>query len=581
MKKQSAACWGVLLPILAGALLGCGGDKSSGPPGAPERVVAQAADAQALVKWEPPKWDGGDSLLYYIVRCEPACGGALVRANERQATVLGLNNGTPYVFKVAALNRNGEGPFSPASESVLPRAGAEIPDPTAPGQPRAVRATPGNGQVYVSWLAPASFGGRPLQSYRVTAQPTGVSVTVPAPAASVLIPGLENGHPYSFTVVATNEVGDGPAAVAAPVRPFSGGAPASWVNGYWVGYARHLQNEEAVDFTGLTHVVVGRFKPRHDGTVNADLDFSAVLGPTIAKTLSRRAHQAGRKALMMLGGDGEHDNFVKATSDASRPVFVHSLITLMDELGYDGIDLDWEPILLPEDGVALLTLVEELRAARPDIILTVPVFPKNTNFGMARQEAEFMAQLAARVDQLNIMSYNMSGAYPGWEAWHSSPLEDHAPSRPMSVASSVQMYLEAGVPAGRLGVGIGFFGMCWQGVTEPRIPLEGRMSVRPGQSDNAMSYANIMAHYYEAEARRWDAQASVPYLSLPSVRGPEHCNFISYEDSQSIIAKGQYVRRKGLGGAIIWNINQGHIATAPEGERDPLSAALKSAFLDP
>ena len=578
MKSRIFALWGVLLPVLAG----CGSEASV--PGAPAWAAAQAADGQALVRWAPPGKDGGSAIRDYVVRCEPACGGALVSSGERHATVRGLNNGVPYVIRVAAMNLKGEGPETVAAEAVMPQAGAEFPDPTVPGAPRAVRATPGNGQVYLSWLEPASHGGRRVLNYRVTAHPGGASVTVDAPAASVSLPGLVNGQAYSFTVVATNERGDGPPELAAAVTPRSGGEPALWVSGYYVGYQRALLPVEAVDFSGMTHIIAGRFKPRPDGTVNPDMDVTEYEGRELARRLAERAHQSGRKAMMLLGGFGEHDNFVAATSAESRPVFVRSLLTLMDELGYDGIDVDWEPINLPpvgNDGEALLALLDELRAARPDILLSVPVNWVNANFGIPGHEAAFMRELAARADHLNLMSYRMSGHWPTWESWHSSALRDEAPGRPSSISSSVDAYLKAGIPPERLGVGIGFYGTCWRGVTEPRTPIDGRGDIREVGSDNALSYTNIMTDYYEPEAYRWDARAQVPYLSLPARSGPGQCNYISYEDEASLAAKGRYVRHKGLGGAIIWTLNQGHLPQAPEGRRQPLLQAVKSAFLDP
>ena len=609
MKNQSTTRqWFVFHLVLVGTLLGCGGEKADGTglPGAPTAVSADAADTVALVTWMPPTTDGGNPLMYYVVRCEPECGGAIVSADDFQATVRGLNNGFSYVFKVSAVNNRGEGPSSSPTEPVTPRAGAEVANPTVPGQPRAVRATAGNKGAYVSWVAPASFGGRPLKDYRVTVEPGGFSVTVRATQVSTFVPDLRNEHLYTVKVVASNDLGDGPEAVAF-VWPRAGGAPASWVSGYWVGYAAAVGSElpvEEVDLSGLTHLIVGRFKPGAYGWVNPDLDMhpNPEYGRQTAKALAQRAHEHGRKALMMLGGAGEHDNFVLATAPEWRPVFVNNLIKLMDELGYDGIDVDWEPIDLvadrappgecrpdeqcppaprPDDGERLLALLDDLRAARPGIILTVPVDPQNLNFGISRARAEFMAQLAARVDQLNIMSYAMSYSESGWESWHSSPLMDHAPHRPTSVSGSVQLYLDAGVPAGRLGVGTGFYGQCWRGVTEPRIPFGHREGGYAGPSDNKMSYNFIMRDYYTPEAYRWDAVAQVPYLSFNLPAGIELCDFISYEDERSIAAKGRYVRSQGLGGTIIWTINQGYLPRAPKGQRNPLIQAMKRAFLDP
>ncbi|RJS19601.1 glycosyl hydrolase [Corallococcus sp. H22C18031201] len=553
----------------------------NGPPGAPTAVSAQAGDALALLTWKAPAADGGGPLLYYVVRCNPDCGGALVSAPDVQATVRGLNNGQPYVFSVTAVNEFGESESSVETVLVTPQAGMAIPSPTIPGQPRAVRATAGNGQAFVSWLPPASFGGQALQSYRITASPGGASVTVNAPSSSAVVTGLSNDTAYAFEVVALNASGEGPTIRSGEVRPRSGGLPANWVMGYYVGYQRGLYPVDTVDLSLLTHLAVGRVRPRADGFLITDFDVSATEGPLMARKLTDRAHKAGRKAIMMLGGMGEHDGFVGAASAASRPYFVRNILTTMTELGFDGVDVDWEPINLPpqgNDGQLLLALLDDLRAARPDILITVPVGWVNSNFKMSDADKTFARDLAARVDQMNVMSYVMSGNWGGWQSWHSSALLGEDSHHPTSVSSSVLAYLDAGVPRGRLGMGIGFFGSCWRGVTAPGTPLDDR-TVLEQQSDNAMSYANIMTWYYTPDALRWDETAQASYLSFPSAAGPQHCNYVSFEDPRSVSAKGRWAREQALGGTIIWTINQGHLPNAPAGQQDPLLQAVYTSFL--
>ncbi|RYZ46620.1 MAG: glycosyl hydrolase [Myxococcaceae bacterium] len=580
---------GLTLAVLVGGCDFGGGKKDTEapptPPQAPKQVVAQAGDASALVTWTVPPGDGGSPLMYYLVSCEPECGGALVKAPDTQAMVRGLNNGLTYVFKVAAVNAMGEGEASVGTELVTPMAGMSIPNPTVPGQPRSVVPTAGNGQAYVSWLVPASFGGRPLSYVRVTAEPGGVTKTVAAPSAGTLIEGLDNGTAYTFTVVVANEMGEGPSVrTSAPVTPRPGGAPSNWVLGYWVGYQNDLYPVNSVDMSLLTHVVVGRIRPEVDGTLHTDFDYNPVEGPKAAKALAQRAHAAGKKALLMLGGMGEDERFRGATQTLEkRRNFVKKLIDTMHELEFDGIDVDWEPILLPQDGPPLLALLDDLRAADEKIIITVPVGWMNSNFPLNPMEAEFHKELVARVDQINVMAYKMSGHWGQWDSWHSSALFGEGGNHPSSVSSSVKAFLDAGVPAQRLGVGIGFFGTCWKCVTEPRQPLDEIRAcvVKEENSDNWMSYFNIMTHYFKQEAYRWDAVSKVPYLTFGTAHGPQACNYVSYEDVASISEKGRWARELGLGGAIIWTINQGHFKDAPAGEKDPLLKAVHTAFLKP
>jgi hypothetical protein len=91
--------------------------------------------------------------------------------------------------------------------------------PTAPGAPTGVTATPGNGSANASWTAPASDGGSAITSYTVTpfigsAAQSPVTVTGNPPATSTTVTGLTNGTSYTFTVSATNTAGTGPASAA-------------------------------------------------------------------------------------------------------------------------------------------------------------------------------------------------------------------------------------------------------------------------------------------------------------------------------------------------------------------------------
>jgi chitinase len=85
-----------------------------------------------------------------------------------------------------------------------------------------------------------------------------------------------------------------------------------------------------------------------------------------------------------------------------------------------------------------------------------------------------------------------------------------------------------------------------------------------------MSYARIMAEYYTPAAYHWDDAARAGFLSFSAPTGPQHCTLVSYEDPRSVAEKGAYVKREGLGGAIIWTIAQGHLPSAPVGQQDPL-----------
>jgi hypothetical protein len=112
-------------------------------------------------------------------------------------TVTGLTNGTGYTFTVVATNAIGDSLASDPSNAVTPVA--------VPAKPAAPTAVGGDQSALVSWAA-VSGNGSPVTGYTVTSSPGGKTCTTAG--LSCTVTGLTNGTAYTFTVVATNAVGD-------------------------------------------------------------------------------------------------------------------------------------------------------------------------------------------------------------------------------------------------------------------------------------------------------------------------------------------------------------------------------------
>ncbi|HEY5202584.1 MAG TPA: fibronectin type III domain-containing protein [Acidothermaceae bacterium] len=177
-------------------------------PGAPTNVVATPGNGQATVTWAPAP-DGGSPITQYLVMASDGVSTAQT-AGATSATVIMLTNGQPYTFTVTATNSIGNGPPSDPSPSVMP-------EPTVPDAPTGVSAVPGDGQATVSWSIPDTDGGSGITSYTVTSSG---GQTASTGGTSVVVPGLTDGTSYTFTVIATNNIGPGPSSAASsPVTP--------------------------------------------------------------------------------------------------------------------------------------------------------------------------------------------------------------------------------------------------------------------------------------------------------------------------------------------------------------------------
>ncbi len=355
-------------------------------------------------------------------------------------------------------------------------------------------------------------------------------------------------------------------------------ADTKWVMGYWAGYENSLYPVSAIYWAGLSHVAVAFYLPNSDGTLDKTLfQGNATQGQALAKAVVDAAHANGKKAIISIGGADTRAGFVGAV-DNHRAAFVAAIVALLADPGFDGIDLDWEPVDFASDGARIKALVDDLRAAAPGTILTMPIFPQNPNIP---DDLSLYATFIGKLDQANLMTYGMAGAYSGWKSWHSSALYYSGDAAaPTSVKGSVDAYVAAGVPKQKLGVGAGFYGLCYSaGVTGPLQALNGSLIVA---NDGTMSYKNIVDSYESlgTATKNYDASAKVPWLALSNATNPQGCRYVTYENPQSIADKSAYVKSEGLGGAIIWTINQGYFPSAgTTAAKHPLLEAFRLGLL--
>jgi titin len=191
-------------------------------PSAPAITGVTAGAGELGIAFTPPAESGGAPVTNYQYSLD---GGATwqTRAPASAASPLvigGLTNGTTYQVALRAVNAVGAGAAS-APASGTPRAVA--------GAPTALTADPGNGQVTLHWVPPASDGGEAITDYTVQySSNNGPWITAPhAPstATTLTVGGLANGTVYLFHVAAVTAAGTGPASASVPATPGTAGAP--------------------------------------------------------------------------------------------------------------------------------------------------------------------------------------------------------------------------------------------------------------------------------------------------------------------------------------------------------------------
>jgi hypothetical protein len=114
-----------------------------------------------------------------------------------------------------------------------------------PGAPTAVTATAGNASARVSFTAPTNNGGASITGYTVTSSPGNIQAS--GAASPITVTGLNNGTAYTFTVFATNSVGNSVASTVSnsvtPALPTGASAAGTVV-------ANYIADSESGSFVG-------------------------------------------------------------------------------------------------------------------------------------------------------------------------------------------------------------------------------------------------------------------------------------------------------------------------------------------
>ncbi len=283
------------------------------------------------------------------------------------------------------------------------------------------------------------------------------------------------------------------------------------------------------------------------------------------------------KIEISLGGWSWSSGFSAAASTpASRQALVSSCISTfiqgnfkdpswysVTQAGiFDGIDIDWEYpgacgntcSYSPEDTANFTLLLQEFRAQldaetakthkQYSLSIAAPA-------GKAQYSLIQLSEIHPYLDFINLLSYDFNG---GWNHYadHAAPLftsptDPIAADKANNVNSVVSAYLEAGVPPHKLNLGIPFYAHGWTGVPNKNHGLY--QSATTTAPDDQAGYNVVQAlpgfqHHYD------------PLSGLAQwTYNPATNTFYSYDDELSAFVKALYIRERGLGGAMFWELS--------------------------
>ncbi len=290
-----------------------------------------------------------------------------------------------------------------------------------------------------------------------------------------------------------------------------------------IGYATYWESTMP-DPSLLTHINYAF------GKIGSDFETLKInTDSRLKKLVGLKKTNPSLKVLLSIGGWGAGNFSEMAADESHRKKFCENCLKAVNQYGLDGIDLDWEyPTSSsagisssPDDTKNFTLLVKDLRATLGDGLLITMASSANAKYVNFKDFIDYM-------DWVNLMTYDM-----GNPPYHNAGLYKSAMTK-RSCDESVALHYTAGVPYEKIVLGMPFYGR------------DDHNAFTAGDDDNYVYYHDITAGSY---VERWDSQALVPYLTNAA-----GTMVLSYDNEQSISLKANYIKDKGLKGAMYWAI---------------------------
>lgn len=381
--------------------------------------------------------------------------------------------------------------------------------------------------------------------------------------------------PSSSTTSTSSSGGTTEPASASSTAPISTGPKK--IVGYFANWTQYHPGDckfTAADVNPalLTHInfAFAKVDPGPGGKAKPKFGLAAYdekdLGPSgqYAQINALKKKNPSLKTALSIGGwsHNEGDMAWLFTTMAEKPEtraeFIKGSIAYVRLHGFDGIDLDWEyPADPTRGGRAVDTnnftaLLNELRSAidaeaqasGKDALTLTMAAPA----GVALRGLD-LTKIWQPLDWINLMSYDYEG---GWSAHtgHNAP----APKVGPGVQGSVSIYMNFGIPAEKIVLGMATYGRTFASAESASVGAAAKGNGPKGRCTDAVG----MLSYFEIKEliaanklkTSWDDNALVPYGYDPASK-----LWVSYDDERSFEKKMDFIDQKGLGGAMIWALD--------------------------
>ncbi|KAL2163919.1 hypothetical protein VTH06DRAFT_3131 [Thermothelomyces fergusii] len=255
------------------------------------------------------------------------------------------------------------------------------------------------------------------------------------------------------------------------------------------------------------------------------------------------------KTLLSIGGWTYSPTFPSAASTAEgRALFASSAVRLLADLGFDGIDIDWEYPANQQEAANFVALLKAVRSALDQyaaqyapgyhFLLTIASPAGPSNYGHLP-----LGEIAGVIDFFNFMGYDYAGSW-STAAGHQANLypTSDANKTPFSTDRALSDYVAAGVKPSQIVLGMPIYGRSFQNTDGIGKPFSG-----VGEGSWEGGVWDYKALPKSGATVYLDSEAGATYSYNPSTR-----ELISFDTADMVRTKVSYVKQKGYAGSMFW-----------------------------
>lgn len=256
------------------------------------------------------------------------------------------------------------------------------------------------------------------------------------------------------------------------------------------------------------------------------------------------------KVLLSIGGWTYSSNFkVPASTPQGRDTFAKSCVGILKELGFDGIDIDWEYPQNPQeadDFVQLLAAVRreldayaQAHASGHHFELTVACPAGSQNF--EKMNIQGMDRL---LDFWNLMAYDYAGSWDSVSGHQANlyPSSQNPAATPFSTVAALDFYTRSGVHPSKIVVGMPLYGRAFENTAGLGQPFQG-----VGEGSWEQGVFDYKALPLAGSREIYDEGAGASYCYSDAQK-----KLVTYDTPEMARLKTDFIKQRGLGGAMWW-----------------------------